>query len=312
MVELGYLLSGLEHPDAPAIWQDTSDVLMSRLSRNKPRSLINCIARFEDHEKIDFVIEHLSCSEDSASGAAVRALTILAPQDAIDRLIEIEESDLSSIRNEWLPHLLRVYPEQTRQRILELAQSDSRGYWLITSIFWERPNELNEALLRFVLRTLETDLRNLKEAFTEAPPILYNSLEFLSRIACPKLLKILQTEAGGELERLIVEVAFSQLHTNDGYLDSILENARRILILIGGQGITTLINRELASEHFWVRHGGLKWAFVRPDDSTIEQLAAIAQRPIPRDANGQPESGPFTEFRQALTALAALGDDSVL
>ena len=312
MVELGYLLSGLEHPDAPAIWQDTSDVLMSRLSPNKPRSLINCIAHFGDHKKIDFVIEHLSCPEDSASGAAIRALTILAPQEAIDWLIEIEESDLSSIRNEWLPHLLRVYPEQTRQRILELAQSDSRGYWLITSIFWERPNELNEAMLRFVLRTLETDLRNLREAFTEESSIPNHPLDFLGRIACPKLLKILQAEAGGELERLIIEVAFSRLHTNSSMLDYIRENARRILILIGGQGITTLINRELASEHFWVRHGGLKWAFIRPDDSTRGQLAAIAQRPIPRDANGKPKPESSQEFCQAITALAVLGDDSIL
>ncbi|MCE2435198.1 MAG: ATP-binding protein, partial [Candidatus Latescibacteria bacterium] len=312
IVELGYLLSGLEHPDAPALWQDTSDVLMSRLSPNKPRSLINCIARFEDHEKINFVIERLSRSEDSASGAAIRALTILAPQDAIGRLIEVEERDLSSIRNEWLPHLLRVHPEQTRQRILELAQSDSRGYWLITSIFWERPNELNEAMLRFVLRTLETDLRDIREAFTEESSIPNHPLDFLGRIACPKLLKILQAEADGELERLIVEVAFSRLHMNGGDFDYVLENARRILILIEGQGITDLINRELASEHFWVRHGGLKWAFVRADDSTIKQLAAIARRPIPLDANGKLESESFQDFCQSLTVLAVLGDVSVL
>ena len=312
IVELGYLLSGLEHPDALDIWQDTSDVLMSKLLPNNPRSLINCIARFGDREKIDVVIEHLSRSEDSASWAAIRALTILDPQEAIDRLIEGEERDWSLIRNDWLPHLLRVHPEQTRQRILELARSAPREYRLIVDIFWERPNEMDEVMLRFVLRTLETDLRNLKEVFTEAPPILYNSLEFLSRIACPKLLKILQTEAGGELERLIVKVAFSRLHTNDGYLDSILENARRILILIGGQGITTLINRELSSKHFWVRYGGLKWAFIRPDDITIERLAAIARCPIPRDANGNLESEPFRDFDQALTALAASGDDLVL
>ena len=309
--ELGYLLSRLEHPDAPAIWRDTSDVLMSTISQNKPRSLINCIARFGDHEKIDFVIEHLSCSEDSASWAAIEALTILAPQEAVDRLIEVEDFDRYVTRNQWLPHLLRVLPRQTRQRILELAQS-VRGYKLIADIFWERPDELDEATLRFVLRTLETDLRNLRETFAEEPSILYNPLEFLGRIACPKLLKILQAEAGGELERLIVEVAFSQLHTNSGDFNYILENARRILILIGGQGITTLINRELESEHFWVRYGGLKWAFVRADDCTIKQLAAIARRPIPRDANGQPESGPFQEFHQAMTALAALGADSVL
>ena len=309
--ELGYLLSGLEHSDAPAIWRDTSDVLMSNISRNKPRILINCIARFGDYEKIDFVIKHLSCSEDSASWAAIEALTILAPQEAIDRLIEVEASNRYVTRNQ-LPHLLRVHSGQTRQKILELAQSATRGYWLIAEIFWERPNELNEVMLRFVLRTLETDLRDLREDFAEEPSILYTPLEFLGRITCPKLLKVLQEEAGGELERLIVEVAFSRLHTNSNIFDHIRENARRILILMGGQGITTLINRELASEHFWVRHGGLNWAFVRADDRTIERLAAIARRPILRDANGQPESGPFQEFCQAMTALAALGADSVL
>ena len=311
--ELGYLLSGLEHPDAPAIWRDTSDVLMSNISRNKPRSLINCIARFGDYEKIDFVIKHLSCSEDSASWAAIEALTILAPQEAVDRLIEVEDFDRYVTRNQWLPHLLQVHPGPTRQKIFDLAQSATRGYWLIAEIFWERPNELNEAMLRFVLRTLETDLRDLRKDFAEEPSILYNPLEFLGRIACPKLLKILQAEAGGELERLIVEVAFSRLHTNSNIFDPIRENARRILILMGGQGISTLINRELKSEHFWVRHGGLNWAFVRADDrTTIERLAAIARHPIPRDANGQPQSGPSQEFRQAMTALAALGADSIL
>ena len=310
--ELGYLLSGFEHSDAPDIWRDTSDVLMSNISPNKPRSLINCIARFGDHEKIDFVIEHLSCSEDSASWAAIEALTILAPQEAIDRLIEVEDFDRYVTRNQWLPHLLQVHPGPTRQKILELAQSATRGYWLIAKIFWERPNELNEAMLRFVLRTLETDLRDLREDFAKEPSILYTPLEFIGCIACPKLLKVLQAEAGGELERLIIEVAFSRLHTNSDIFDPIRESARRILILMGGQGITTLINRELASEHFWVRHGGLNWAFVRADDRTIERLAAIARRPIPRDANGQPQSGHSQEFRQAMTALAALGADSVL
>ena len=163
--ELGYLLSGLEHPDAPAIWRDTSDVLMSNISRNKSRSLINCIARFGDYEKIDFVIKHLSCSEDSASWAAIEALTILAPQEAIDRLIEVEASNRYVTRNQ-LPHLLRVHPGQTRQKILELAQSATRGYWLIAEIFWERPNELNEVMLRFVLRTLETDCDCTSYAWT--------------------------------------------------------------------------------------------------------------------------------------------------
>ena len=88
--ELGYLLNGLEHPDAPAIWKEAGDTLMAKVSGSKPRSLLYCIARFSDREKLDFVIKHLSGSEGFASSAALAALAILDPLAAIDRLAEIK------------------------------------------------------------------------------------------------------------------------------------------------------------------------------------------------------------------------------
>jgi hypothetical protein len=111
---------------------------------------------------------------------------------------------------------------------------------------------------------------------------------------------------------MIAAVACSRLRTNSNYVDHVREGARRVLILMGDEGITTLIKRELASEHFWVREGGLKWAFIRAEDGIIERLAAIARRPVTRDANGKPESEPYLEFHQAISALAAVGPDGVL
>jgi HEAT repeat protein len=111
---------------------------------------------------------------------------------------------------------------------------------------------------------------------------------------------------------MITTVACSRLRTNSRFLDRVRESARRVLILIGGEGITALIKRELESEHFWVRHGGLNWAFVRANDDIVERLAAIARRPIPHAANGKPESDACQEFIQATTALAALGADTAL
>ena len=170
---------------------------------------------------------------------------------------------------------------------------------------------MDEAMLRFVLRMLERDLR---EHFDEAaePIWLFHPLDFLGRIARPELLAILGAEAGGELEQLITAVACSRLRTNNRCCDHVLESARRVLILMGGEGITTLIKQELESEHFWIRHGGLKWAPVRADDGIVERLAAIARRQVPRDANGEPESNSYQEFYGATTALAALGADTAL
>jgi hypothetical protein len=311
--ELGYLLNGLEHPDAPSIWKEVGDALIAKFSASKPRSLLYCIARFLDREKLGFVVKHLSRAEDFASGAALAALSVLDPLAAIDRLAEVRDAERSLTRNQWLPSLLRAQPELTRQRIRELAERDPKGRLLIESLFSERPDDLDETMLRFLLRTLERDLHeHLNAAVVGDPNWLHHPLDFLGRIARPELMAILEAEAGGELERMIAAVACSRLRTNSNYRDHVRESARRVLILMGGEGIVTLIKRELESEHFWVRHGGLKWAFVRADDGIIERLSAIARRPVPRDANEKPESYAYQEFHQATTALAALGADAAL
>lgn len=311
--ELGYLLNGLEHADAPAIWSETRDVLMAKVPRSKPRSLLYCVARFGDRDKMEFVTQHLSQPQDFASGAALYALSVLDPRAAIDRLMEVSDAERDLTRNQWLPGLLRVEPELTRERVLTLAQTESKGRLVIETLFGERPDEMNSAMLRFVLRALEEDLRESLDAAIAGDPIwLDHPLRFLGSITRPDLLAILEAEAGGELERMITAVACSRLRVNSNWRDHVREGARRLLILIGGEGITTLLRQELESEHYWVRHTGLNWAFVREDDGIIERLAAIARRPIPRDANGKPESEPYLEFHQAMCRLAALGADSIL
>lgn len=311
--EFGYLLNGLEHAEAPAIWRETRDVLMAKVPASKPRSLLYCIARFGDREKLEFVTRYLSQTQDFASGAALYALSVLDPRAAIDQLVEVTESERYLTRNHWLPGLLRAEPELTRERLLALAQTESKGRLVIETLFGERPDEINGAMLRFVLRALEEDLRESLDAAIAGDPIwLDHPLRFLGRITRPDLLAILEAEAGGDLERMITAVACSRLRVNSNWRDHIREGARRLLILIGGEGITTLLRQELESEHYWVRHTGLNWAFVRRDDGIIERLAAIARRPIPRDENGKPESDPYLEFHQAMCRLAALGADSLL
>jgi hypothetical protein len=232
----------MEHPDATGIWNDVNGTLMAKVPANTPRSLLYCIARFSDSTKLEFVIKYLSSRQDSAGGAALAALTVVDPVAAINRLVDVEDFERYMTRNHWLPGLLRAQPDLTRQRIRELAESHPRGQRIIVDLFWERPDEMDEAMLRWVLRELTKDLRDrLDEAIARDPNWLYHPLDFLGRIAHPELLAILQAEAGGELERMLIAVACSRLNTNNNYRDHIREDARRILILMGGNGITTLI-----------------------------------------------------------------------
>jgi hypothetical protein len=310
--ELAYLLNTLEHPSAGGIWRETSHALFEKVSHDKPRSLLNGIARFADRSRIDFVIACLRRSEDFANGAALAALTALDPAQTIDRLVEVGHSEREVTRNGWLPALLHLERVLTQQRIFELA-GRTRGRRLIEALFWERPDDIDPPMLRLILEELETDLQRHFDAGTAGETNwLHHSFDFLARIARPELLETLQEKAGDPLERLIAEAAASRLGANSRERDSVLHGARRILILMAGEGISALINRELQSEHFWVRHGGLNWAFLRSHPGTIERLSEIALRPLPRDAEGKPGPEADREFGPATTALAALGMDAPL
>lgn len=311
--ELGYQLNTLEYVAASAIWKETRDVLMEKIPANKSRSFLYCVARFSDHEKKDYVIRNLSCSEDLIGSAALSALSVLDPSAAIEYLVKVPEYERYLTRNQWLPVLLRVKPELMRQRILELAKIDSRGHRLIEELFSERPDEIDVAMLQFVLYSLEEELQKHLNADTkDEPNWLSRSLDFLGRIIHPELLSILEAKANSELEQKIVDIACSRLHSNSRTFDSLREGARRFLILMGGDAVTTLIKQELDSEHFWVRHSGLNWAFVCNDDGIAKRLGEIVRRPVARDANGKPESEPYQEFFQAMIALSAVGNDETL
>ena len=265
-----------------------------------------------DSEKIDFVLSHLTNSEDFASGVAMETLAVLDPKAAIDQLVNLD-SPQKFFSNQWLPVLLGTRPRLTRHRIRELAESEHNGRHLIEHFFGKRKIDLDVATLRFVLQSLTNELREfLKNDTAEDPVRLSRSLEFLGSIFHPSHLKVLQAEAGGELERMIVVAACNRLATVDRNNNPMLENAHRVLVLMAGNGTVTLINRELESENYWVRHRGLKWACFRCSSGTIERLATIARRPLPIDSNGKPERKAYQEFHAAMTALAAWGADEIL
>jgi hypothetical protein len=217
------------------------------------------------------------------------------------------------MRNNWLPGLLRAEPSLTRARLLAIAKGSPKGRWMIETLFQRRADDLDEDMLRFVLRAFEVELRDKLDADNDPDAFwAHFPLELLGNITRPELLSILRAEAGGELERLIVSIACKRLNANSNWRDHVLDDACRVLILIGGEGISELLKNELASEHYWIRHRALRWAFVRRDMEIVALLSEIAHRPFARDADGRPEPNAYQEFYDAIVALAALGEDESL
>lgn len=312
VAELSYLLHALEQPSAEAIWRNTHFILMAKVPSEKPRGLLLCIARFRDTSKTDFVVEHLSSSDDFANGAALAALAAINPKMAVDRLVDVEEPERYFSRNTWLPILMHAEPELARERIREIAGSSIRGQRVLLDLFGERPDDMDGTLLRDLLRATEDELREyLRRRPSGDPHWLHPCLVLLGRISRPDLLDILHAEAGGKFEDMLVSAARSYL-SGEGFLNHVHEHLRRVLTLIGGDGLSALIGIELRSTSREARHLGMKHAFMSDDGDVTAYLAMLARRPITYDEKGKPDSGLWNDRHHALIALAAMGKDKEL
>lgn len=308
--ELAYLLNSLEYSSASDIWSEVKDDLMHKVPQDKPRSLLYCIGRFRDHSLRDFLVSCLTREEDWASSAALANLVRLDPDHAIACLADFPISELAMARDWWLPNLLEIKPVEVRRRLLEMAGNDPKGWRLLDDLFADRADDLDERMLRFHLRAFEAELRQHMETTCKTDTFWpYFPLRLLNNVSRPDLLAVLRDEAGGDLERMVADVACSRISGRSNHLDQVLEGCRQLLIKIGGKGITQLLNQELCAGEYWGRFGGLEWAFVAPDAETIDLLGAIARRPVRLDEDGKRNSDEWFERYRATIALASAGAD---
>ncbi|MFP3982332.1 MAG: hypothetical protein ACLFV2_01390 [Desulfurivibrionaceae bacterium] len=311
--ELAYLLYNLDHPESQSLWKEVKDLLAANTPPNRLRGLMFCIGRFRDITMKDRLIDNLSNTEDLTNAAALSNLVKLDPDKAITRLFDITKNELVATRNWWLPPLLHARPEQTREKLLEMARQDPRGRRLIDDLFIDRADELDQALLNYHLGALEDDLKNKFDSSCQNDPVwLYHPLQLLANISRPDLLDIIAQEAGGKLESMTTKIACSRIPHLSKTRDIILDRVRHLLICIGGNGITELINHELESTNHWGRYGGLNWAFIHPDKKTVQLLTDMANQPVSKDEKGKPDSKTLLERREAKIALAAIGEDKKL
>lgn len=306
--QFAYLLNSLDHPSALDIWSEVKNELMEKVPKDRPRSLLHCIRRFGDFSGIGFVVSCLTREEDFASGAAFASLVKLDPDFAIKKLAEIYRFELAASRGWWLPQLLRVRPDATRRKLLEMAHNRDHGSKLLDNLFTGRANQLDAAMLRFRLRELESVLEVHSLSACQGHPWITFPLRLLNGVTRPDLLEVLRQEAGSPLERMVTEVACKRIPGRSDFHDHVLEECRLFLINVNGNGITDLVNYELNSCGYWERYGGLGWAYCRPNTDTISILKDICRRPVTDKVTGERSDGWFERYR-ATIALAAIGSD---
>jgi len=308
--ELAYQLNALDSGKASSIWQATVATLLKKVPLDKPRSLLFCIARFKDRQRLDFIQQHLF-TQGSNGGAALIALARLEPRKALEQLSSVDDLTRSMFRSRWLPLVLRAAADQTRAQILQLAQT--RGRRVIEDLFVERTGDMGPGLLEFELTALQKDLNQHLTAAPDTEPLwLYAALKFIGTISHPELLPRLHSLAKGPLEEMIAKVAISRVPHSSQHRDRVLESARLVLILSAAEHLTELLAAELDSNDLWARHSGLLHAFMRSDPQIIQRLVAIAGQPAATLTAQSPPNEESLERCLAFAALAHLGSDSDL
>ncbi|MBP8285720.1 MAG: hypothetical protein KAX57_02660 [Rhodoferax sp.] len=310
--ELGYLLNSLDHPSAPQIWLETKGMLFTHMPKDRRRSLIYCIGRFNATSEVGFLVDCLSQQVDSMGGAALASIVKLDPDLALRHLGDDVGGDFVRYRSWWLPDLMHVRPTETRKRLLEIAKQSEEGRRFIEQLFQGRANELDIPLLDFLLDSFTERLRrNLQATCTGDAIWITFPLRLFNEISRSELLAFVVDKSNGELENMLVQVACSRIGHSGRSHDHALEEARTFLILLSSSGITELINAELRSPDYWGRYRGLKCAMIRPDATTLNLLGAIARTAVTCDADGT-QSNPMQENYSAMRVLASSQADDLL
>lgn len=311
--DLIYLLLTLELRPARHLWEELKHTIREKISPISARPFMQCIGRFRDRPMITVLHEYLGCQDDFVDIAAFSSLAQLDPDAALARLVELPQPRRCTTVSWWLPTLLACRRKQTQEMLLKLAKMEPDPVRELVFVYRDHQDDLDGATLNFILTEFELQLgQALPNIGGERPQWPARVLDFLCRINAPAFVARLRKEAGGMLEALVLKLACDRIADQIGYHDPLLHEARRFLIRLGGEGITILVNEELRASKYWPRHGGLKWASVRPNRETARSLARIAMRPLTLDANGQPDSKAEDEYYYALEALAVLGADQEL
>lgn len=306
--DLAYLMANLKDSDAQAQWMAVKPLLFKKMPPEKPRSLINCIRHFRDAEEIPRLEQWISEKADFASDAALAALVVIDLDRALHHLGSFPPGKLSLTKLWWFHELLSGRRNALIETLLALMQNPGTEVWDIVRLYRGDSNEMDVRTLECFLNILDAQLAGeVAEQDEGISPRVRLLLEVLAKVSRPELLEHLATRAHSQLEAQLTSVACARVNRAGRYFDHDLHHARLLLLKIGGNGLTTLVNHELASSDVHAKIAGLTWALVRSDEQTKRLLRTLTQDEQLAEIN----EGRYAQVL-AIQALAALHENETV
>jgi hypothetical protein len=298
--DLAYLLGNLEGQEA--LWRDCKPFLFQKVGPRRERSLAANIFRHRDADEIQWLIDRVDRGDDLLGPWALRALCRIDPGAAVRELPRLPVP-LWGLTSPWcFAEILRRRPDETRacvRRMLENA-----GAAQVVTVYQDDPSAVDvttlDALLDRLSELLDQELRGAPELPSSSPAFsvlcqLLPRMNRLEHLAC------FERRQDFMLEARLTSWLLRRGPIPDQFARSDQGDVFRILLKIGGNGSTRVINLYLNSTNFYARIGALKEAPRRPDRETVAHLVYLSQK------DEVHEAGPVEQGYAAL-ALAAVGE----
>lgn len=293
---LAFQLLHLEHPSAPLVWKACRDALVS--GTESARGVLVCIQRFRDGGLVDYVTNALGSSDPHNTGLAFCVLASIAPDEAFACLDRMEKSELYMRRNQWVTELYSARPTEL-ERWLERTLDE--GY-LQHELFAVISNYASPQLTQAVVGRFSRQVVQRQE---NDNPWLGNWAKILT---APSVRAQTQRLVGSDAESALVAIAKRRIDPSRAWHDHLLEDARAILLAIGGSGIVELLTFELSRTRGRSAYRALELAplVARPEIASA-LVSHIAKSGTDSDADEQ-----LISNHDAMVGLAALDAEQEL
>ena len=288
--DLGWLVA--RSRDGATAWNRCKAALFSKVAPDKPRVLATNIGEFRDTDEVPWLVRHIDDRADSCGPVALRALSRIDPDRAVDLLTKMRPFDLYATRSWCFAEVFRRRPDNTHACMLAWMRGIDDP-WVIGLVFDGRENELLPEQLEVLLDGLDALLaETLSTPLDVRNPSPHRELHFLANISTPPLLEVLRRYGDHRLAGRLKEYIETIGPQRGAWRDSLERGpAMAVLSSMRADLAATVVAQFLHCDDRFGRHEASKWTFRVLDDAVLASLNAVVKRsetwdgPYPREQN---------------------------
>jgi len=301
---LAYVLSRVDVTRADEIWRENRETLITALNDGS-HPLALCVRRFRDHDCIGLMDEWATSGDPRKMRPGFTALCHIAPDKALSAMERIPSEQLGW-RPDWFDVLHLKFPSETQVALHQIISRSPRDAAYASQVYLHRSHRIDSETLCTLFHALNELLKLTAADELKGDLALHRLLDLLGRTSTVPQLAQFRSLRGTELENRLAAAACEWL--SDDHVDQDLANRHvsRVLLRIGGDGLSQFANAQMRHINKFTRLKGIKNACIRPDEETIRLLTSISQSDEPYDS-AKPQSHLLQS--EAIEALAAIGAD---